>query len=395
MKTIKNPLYVFALVCSLLISCGDDDDPVLPEKNNAKAITSFKFSEFTPEVVGTISEADKKILLIVPFGTNVTALVPTITVSDKASVTPHSGISNDFTEPTTYVVKAEDGSEQSYLVTVTVAEDEAVVIDKLPETSVKLEETFAIHGSNFGDPSSITIVFKKVGGDEEVEIEATEESNSNTLYFEIPTDIQVGEYNIILRIGDDSFELDEVVTISTPSPEITGIDKTTVTSGESVTITGKYFAESGNKVWFVAEGFMFGAEIESESATSITVTVPVTFTKGEHTLLIEVGESEVEYSGVITIGDPSSDPVVTGINKTTFNVGETIVVVGQNLKSPDVYTFFYFWPSEGTAFQRIVQVNEAGTHASYTIPGDFTPGQYEIEIYVDFNVIESFIININ
>lgn len=140
---------------------------------------------------------------------------------------------------------------------------------------------------------------------------------------------------------------------------------------------------------------MFGAEIESESATSITVTVPVTFTKGEHTLLIEVGESEVEYSGVITIGDPSSDPVVTGINKTTFNVGETIVVVGQNLKSPDVYTFFYFWPSEGTAFQRIVQVNEAGTHASYTIPGDFTPGQYEIEIYVDFNVIESFIININ
>ena len=53
-----------------------------------------------------------------PEGTNVTALVPIITVSDKAMVNPASGVPQNFTTSKTYTVTAEDGTQAVYTVTV-------------------------------------------------------------------------------------------------------------------------------------------------------------------------------------------------------------------------------------------------------------------------------------
>lgn len=86
----------------------------------AKAITAFNFNEVTPNVIGTINEVDKTISLAVPYGTNVTNLVPTI-IHTGASVSPNSGVAQDFTSPVTYTVTAEDDTTQTYTVTVTVA----------------------------------------------------------------------------------------------------------------------------------------------------------------------------------------------------------------------------------------------------------------------------------
>ena len=61
-----------------------------------------------------------QITLTVPFGTVVTALVPTVTISG-VSVTPASGVAHDFTQPATYTVKSKDGLTKDYTVTVTVA----------------------------------------------------------------------------------------------------------------------------------------------------------------------------------------------------------------------------------------------------------------------------------
>jgi hypothetical protein len=86
--------------------------------SDAKAITSFDFS--SPAATGTIDEAAKTVSLTVPSGTDVTALVPTIVVSAKANVRPASGVAQDFSSPVTYTVTAEDGTTQTYIVTVSV-----------------------------------------------------------------------------------------------------------------------------------------------------------------------------------------------------------------------------------------------------------------------------------
>lgn len=86
--------------------------------NPAKAITTFT----VPSQAGTttINEIAHTIALTVPFGTVVTALVPTIVITG-ASVSPASGVANNFTNPATYTVTAADGSTQAYIVTVTIA----------------------------------------------------------------------------------------------------------------------------------------------------------------------------------------------------------------------------------------------------------------------------------
>ncbi|MDD5639322.1 MAG: hypothetical protein PHR47_00760, partial [Candidatus Pacebacteria bacterium] len=54
-----------------------------------------------------------------PYGTNVTSLTPTITISTDATISPLSGVAQNFTNPVTYRVTAQGGAFQDYVVTVT------------------------------------------------------------------------------------------------------------------------------------------------------------------------------------------------------------------------------------------------------------------------------------
>lgn len=58
------------------------------------------------------------ITVTVPFGTDVTSLVPTITISSKATISPLSEVAQDFTNPVIYTVMADNHSTKEYTVTV-------------------------------------------------------------------------------------------------------------------------------------------------------------------------------------------------------------------------------------------------------------------------------------
>ena len=88
-------------------------------QSSSKSINSFVFSGLSPEVDGTVDNTNDVVNLTVPSGTDVTNLTPTITVSDNATISPNSGVAQDFTNPVTYTVTAQDGSMQDYTVTVT------------------------------------------------------------------------------------------------------------------------------------------------------------------------------------------------------------------------------------------------------------------------------------
>lgn len=86
-------------------------DDIAP--SSEKEITEFVLAD----VSGTIGDED--IAVVLPFGTS-TSLKPTITVSDKATVSPGSLEEQDFSVPVIYTVTAEDGSTKGYIVTVTI-----------------------------------------------------------------------------------------------------------------------------------------------------------------------------------------------------------------------------------------------------------------------------------
>ncbi|MDG6243564.1 MAG: S8 family serine peptidase, partial [Methanolobus sp.] len=84
--------------------------------SSSKSITAFSFTD--PAVAGDIKEAARTVNVEVPYGTDVTSLTPTI-VHTGASIIPENGVAQNFTNPVTYTVTAEDGTTQSYTVTVT------------------------------------------------------------------------------------------------------------------------------------------------------------------------------------------------------------------------------------------------------------------------------------
>jgi hypothetical protein len=92
-----------------------------PAPTTGKDIITFKFEGLTPAVTGIVDATNKTVSLEVLNSTNVAALVPTITLSANATVSPLSGAVTDFTSPVTFTVTAQDGSTQAWVVTVTKA----------------------------------------------------------------------------------------------------------------------------------------------------------------------------------------------------------------------------------------------------------------------------------
>lgn len=83
-------------------------------KNSAKSINSFVFNNINPSIIATIDSVKKTITAIVPIGTDLTKLTPTISISPGASISPATGVAQDFSKSVTYIITAEDGSSQSY-----------------------------------------------------------------------------------------------------------------------------------------------------------------------------------------------------------------------------------------------------------------------------------------
>jgi len=93
-------------------------EAVVHDAENEKSILSFRFDVLDKD--GIIDEVARKIDFVLPAETDVTQLVPTIEVSEGATVEPASGVAQDFTNPVTYTVTAQNGTTAVYTVTVIV-----------------------------------------------------------------------------------------------------------------------------------------------------------------------------------------------------------------------------------------------------------------------------------
>jgi hypothetical protein len=112
-------------------------------KSSDKLINSFGFAGLNPEEDGAVDNTNYSVNLVVPVGTDVTKLTPTISISDSATISPASDVSQDFTNPVIYTVTAQDGSTQSYSVTVTTDQP-----DGTTQSSDKLINSFGFAGLN-------------------------------------------------------------------------------------------------------------------------------------------------------------------------------------------------------------------------------------------------------
>ena len=94
------------------------DDVSIREISSEAEITAFSFAQDVQAAV--ISSEAASVNSTVSFSTaNLNGLVPTIAVSEYATISPASGVARDFSSPVTYTVTAEDGTTKAWTVTVT------------------------------------------------------------------------------------------------------------------------------------------------------------------------------------------------------------------------------------------------------------------------------------
>lgn len=106
-------------------------------KSSEKKIFIFTFNSLNPIITATIDETNKKITATVPANSDLTTLTPTITYSAKSTITPNTGIAQNFTNSVNYTVTAEDGTTQVYAVTIV---KEVLVSNNLPKSISLLYE---------------------------------------------------------------------------------------------------------------------------------------------------------------------------------------------------------------------------------------------------------------
>ncbi len=95
----------------------------ISNQSNENNILTFIFEEQTEEAIISIENHTVEIEVVA--GTNLTNLIPTITISDLATIDPATGTAQNFSAPFEYTVTAENLDEQTWTVTVTVAEQQS------------------------------------------------------------------------------------------------------------------------------------------------------------------------------------------------------------------------------------------------------------------------------
>lgn len=152
----KTLSFLFSIMILTLVSWSCSSDDNYSQLETLAEITNFSLS--FPGVAQEDVEYTLRtnIVVSVPFGSSLTGVIPHITISDKASVSPASGEVLDFVagETKSIVVTAEDGHTKEYTLSVIVRNEIGkgsrlktyTVADLFGENSTS---TYSYTGSNF------------------------------------------------------------------------------------------------------------------------------------------------------------------------------------------------------------------------------------------------------
>ena len=222
-------LVLFAALGFIFSSC-DSDDTNDSGLSDQKKIVSFQINS----VNGNIDANAHKITVTLPHYTNVTNLSPTITVSEKATVSPNSGKNIDFSDPVTYTVTAEDKSTQNYTVTVIKDEFNPIVTEISKTEGLLGGEEFTLQGY-FATKGNVVKLIDDKNAPVDLEI-VSEDSVKITV--KIPTDLAPNEYSISLTSQKINIVLDTKITVvETLAPTILSA---TIDNKKLLSITGEY-----------------------------------------------------------------------------------------------------------------------------------------------------------
>ncbi len=369
---MKTPVIICGLLSLIVLFAACKKDKDKPVLSSQKQITSFSFDKLSPKLTSVIDETAKTITSIASFGTNVTALVPTIKISEKATVSPASGIAQNFTSPVKYTVTAEDGTTQEYTVTVLTGKNNQsqVALFNIDVTGaiINIDHTAKTIAIDVPAGTAVTSLKPVI----EVSTKATVTPASGVVQnFTNPV-----KYSVT---AEDGSKTDYTVTVNVAKYTLTEMvrfkfDKLTpVVAG-----TIDHGAGTINlTVPFGTDITSIKPTIELPAGASVSPTTAQNFSSAvKYTVTAQSGATK-QYTVTVKVATNPDKPVITAVNKTKIEVGQELIITGTKLTGS-----IGFMPvGGGTTQLRSGSLNTAYTQVNYIVANDIPVGKYTI--YID------------
>ncbi|MGG9972831.1 beta strand repeat-containing protein, partial [Ferruginibacter sp. SUN002] len=276
--------------------------------STAKSITSFVIAGVTATI------GSNTITATVPAGNNLAALSPTIAVSALATVSPLSGVSNDFTNDATYTVTAEDGSTQNYTVTISlVLSAPSVTLGGTSATGT----SFTARWADVSNESSYTVTVYKTSDNSVVSTLTSIAANSTstsvtgltagTSYYYRVTAVGNGTKYITSAQSANSANISTLSNVATiTSFTINGTAGTINDGAGTITVALSTFADRSSLTPTIV--LASGATVSPNSGIAQGFCSPVNYT-----VTAQDGVTTKVYTVTVTVPSPSTS--------TTINVG--------------------------------------------------------------------------
>ncbi|MGG8495158.1 DUF5018 domain-containing protein [Tenacibaculum sp. TC6] len=111
---MKRNTFLILILSIIFVNCSKDDDlPILSSENK---ILSFKIDVHDVTYNGVINDVSKEIRIQTLGLEALTSIIPTIEISEKATISPLGSIAQNFNEAVNYIVTAENGQKSNYTV---------------------------------------------------------------------------------------------------------------------------------------------------------------------------------------------------------------------------------------------------------------------------------------
>lgn len=244
---------------------------------------------------------------------------------------------------------------------------------------------FTITGEHFGATAQENEVTLTMGSETPITV-TIQEASATSLIVVLPGDISAGEYDIVVRVGNQTGGTVNKFTVLQPgpTPEIMDFRELEVTAGTSTLIYGRYFGSniSDNHILLVMGSSSVEAAVTSVRLDGdfgeLEYTIPASTPAGNYKVRLTVNGRTSESDFELQVSEPHT---ITGFTPTTAEEGARITITGTNFSTVLSENIVKFYQD---GFTVNVEVLEAtSTTLLVQVPSPVFSGSHYIEVTIN------------